>query len=340
MKLKNLDATLFILIALIFLSLGFFVVAQEKSANDNNIFLDSDQDGLTNEEEKSYGTDPKNPDTDDDGYSDGAEVSAGYNPLKKAPGDKLTPEENSSTAKTTLSKQDLENLNVADENLTQKISQKISALAVNGELENGEVTMDDIEEMINPTIDTDDEMPEISEDDILIKKQNYDKLSSEKRQEKMKKDATDYSVAVLYILASNSPEPLTSSNDISSTINKLIKRLTNAFSAGDPSGLEDLSRSGEKITEQLKKVEVPKDLVNIQIKALQYALYAQEMKNLVKTNPEDPIANLANYSKIQSFIESFIGFFDEMQEKFDEYGIEYSEIQDKVEGLGIKISTD
>ena len=65
---------------------------------------DSDKDGLSDEEEESYGTDPfepdsdgdglfdreevkvwhtnpLNPDSDNDGYLDGAEVDAGYNPL-------------------------------------------------------------------------------------------------------------------------------------------------------------------------------------------------------------------------------------------------------------------
>jgi len=42
---------------------------------------DTDQDGLTDREEaKVYQTDPLNPDTDGDGYQDGAEVNNGYNP--------------------------------------------------------------------------------------------------------------------------------------------------------------------------------------------------------------------------------------------------------------------
>ncbi|MFB6225798.1 MAG: hypothetical protein ABEJ02_00425 [Candidatus Paceibacteria bacterium] len=41
---------------------------------------DSDNDGLTNSEEKKYGTDPNKKDTDGDGYSDGEEVANGYNP--------------------------------------------------------------------------------------------------------------------------------------------------------------------------------------------------------------------------------------------------------------------
>jgi hypothetical protein len=42
---------------------------------------DTDGDGLTDEEETTYGTDPNNPDSDGDGYPDGDEVLAGYNPL-------------------------------------------------------------------------------------------------------------------------------------------------------------------------------------------------------------------------------------------------------------------
>lgn len=41
---------------------------------------DTDNDGLSNDEEKKYRTDPKNPDTDGDSYLDGQEVEAGYNP--------------------------------------------------------------------------------------------------------------------------------------------------------------------------------------------------------------------------------------------------------------------
>lgn len=43
--------------------------------------IDSDNDGLTDQEEGKYGTDPNNSDSDGDGYMDGEEVKAGYNPL-------------------------------------------------------------------------------------------------------------------------------------------------------------------------------------------------------------------------------------------------------------------
>ncbi|MEQ9561772.1 MAG: LamG-like jellyroll fold domain-containing protein, partial [Woeseiaceae bacterium] len=43
--------------------------------------IDSDNDGLTDDQELLLGTDPNNPDSDGDGYSDGDEVSAGTDPL-------------------------------------------------------------------------------------------------------------------------------------------------------------------------------------------------------------------------------------------------------------------
>jgi YD repeat-containing protein len=45
------------------------------------LLLDSDGDGLSDEEERQLGTDPFNPDTDGDGYPDGLEVALGSDPL-------------------------------------------------------------------------------------------------------------------------------------------------------------------------------------------------------------------------------------------------------------------
>ena len=48
--------------------------------------VDSDGDGLTDQEEIRIGTDPKNPDTDGDGYLDGDEIKNGFDPLKASQG--------------------------------------------------------------------------------------------------------------------------------------------------------------------------------------------------------------------------------------------------------------
>jgi len=60
---KNTKLALFLFFSLLILSAGFFVFADD-TANTKNIFQDSDQDGLSNDEEKLYGTDPFSRDTD------------------------------------------------------------------------------------------------------------------------------------------------------------------------------------------------------------------------------------------------------------------------------------
>ncbi len=57
---------------------------QQKNSVPNNFqpAIDSDHDGLTDEEEVLYGTDKNKRDTDADGYTDGDEVANLYNPLK------------------------------------------------------------------------------------------------------------------------------------------------------------------------------------------------------------------------------------------------------------------
>lgn len=60
----------------------FFAFNRNALARSGQQFVDSDGDGLSDQEEKSIGTDPLNPDTDGDGLGDGLERAAGLDPLK------------------------------------------------------------------------------------------------------------------------------------------------------------------------------------------------------------------------------------------------------------------
>lgn len=63
---------------------------EEVTLGTNPHLVDSDNDGLPDKEEvKIYQTDPLNPDTDGDSYKDGEEVYAGYNPKDPSPKAKL-----------------------------------------------------------------------------------------------------------------------------------------------------------------------------------------------------------------------------------------------------------
>jgi len=63
---------------------------EEQSFGTDPLSTDTDQDGLTDKEEvKIYQTDPLNPDTDGDGLKDGEEVRQGLNPKNPSPNAKL-----------------------------------------------------------------------------------------------------------------------------------------------------------------------------------------------------------------------------------------------------------
>jgi len=323
----------FVLLVLIFSSCAVFAVAQDKDAS-QNIFSDSDQDGLSDTEEMTYGTDPNNPDTDGDSYSDGVEVRGGYNPLKPAPGDKLVPETPSTEI---LAIEDSGN---EEKNLTQELAKKASLLSQNSE--NGEASLDSIQAMVTDLISSEvDEttLPEISADEIKIKKQNYSNLSEEKAKEKRKEDFIDYAVSTFYILSSNSPIPITSSMDVSKTTKSLFKNLSSAAVSSNFSSFEKYSESGEKMLEQLKEVEVPEEMVETHKKGLQFAKYSITLQDLIKPNPKDPISELVNLTKAQGLLESLSGFLDEVEQKVSEYDLlEDSDlINEKIKATGINL---
>ncbi len=337
MKLKNVNLAFLVLAGLLFASFSFYVAAQQKSTTQNNVFLDSDQDGLTDAEEKLYGTDPHNPDTDGDGYSDGAEVKAGYDPLKPAPGDKLpdnsisTEQNQSDAAKTT-------NTTTSDTtNRTKELAKKISTLTNQTDPNNPQISLDQINQITNDALssqNTSIELPQIDPKTIKIKKQNYPKNQMDT---KKKEDFISYISTIFYIMASNSPIPITSSTDAASVMTQITQQILSSLSTQNPNSLDNLSKSGSAMLEQMQAVEVPADLVDLHIKALQYATYAQNLKNLVKTNPNDPISNIVNYSKIATFVQSLSSFANDAQNEADKYNIDYSDIQNKVKDMGADI---
>ncbi len=338
MKLKNINFSFFILASLIVLSFAFFVGAENNSKTASNIFLDSDQDGLSDEEEKIYGTDPRNPDTDGDGYSDGAEVRSGYDPTKPAPGDRLNAiagDTDTNTEKSGAVLGDSE-----EKNLTADVAQKISALVASSEGTNKQVSLEEVQALVDESISnntvSEEALPEIKKEDLNIKKQNYGKLSEAKAQEKKKEDFLNYITAVMYIFSSNSPQPITSLSDAPKMLSGMTKTITTALASRNTARLQTLMDSQKKIAEQLKTVEVPEDLVDIHIKALRFALYSENLGKLIQPKADDPLGEIANLSKLEGFLSSFSEFATEAGAKFAEYGVVYDEtVQKKLKSFGI-----
>lgn len=71
-----------LIVAMCICGIGTVYAQEVEHYNEESSVVDSDLDGLTNEEEEQlFGTDISNPDTDDDGIFDGIEVLYGVNPL-------------------------------------------------------------------------------------------------------------------------------------------------------------------------------------------------------------------------------------------------------------------
>jgi hypothetical protein len=333
---KKFNATFLLLSVLVILSIAWYSSAQEQSTTQNNIFLDSDQDGLTDQEEKTYGTDPNKADTDGDGYSDGSEVKSGYDPLKAAPGDKLAPAI-AETNSTSTQEND-------QENMTQVVAEKISALATDSSSGNSDVSLEEINNIVDEALNVSSTAPEIAsftKEDLKIKKQDFSGLSTDQIKKKKKDDFSTYITQVFYIISSNSPTPITSNEDFSSINSQLTQTITSAILSRDASSLEDLQKSGNNILEQMKEVEVPEDLIDTHLKALNFYTYSEKLVDYINPNPDDPVEDMANFSQLEGFISSLMTFNQEVQSKFSEYGLTYDETMKKqLKDLGIELDLE
>jgi len=338
MKIRNVKTSLLVLVSLVVISLAFYVSAEVSSLPVGNIFLDSDQDGLSDEEEKSLGTDPKSRDTDNDGYSDGVEVKTGYDPRKSAPGDRIVTEEKKG-------ENPISQTNVNENNLTTKMAQKIALLANDSAAKGESISLDEVRtltsDLLAPEASQEIKLPEIKKEDLKIKKQDYKKYSKEKAAAKRKEDFSTYITTVFYVLSSNSPKPITSSTTLSNIFNSLSQEIIQAITLRSTASLEKLSESGEKIQEQLMEIEIPEELADTHIKIIQFVRYSQDAKKLLNPLSTDPVADIANLSQLTGLVTELMSFTSEVDTKFSEYGLTYDEdLKKKLQGLGLDLPKD
>ncbi|MFA5776922.1 MAG: hypothetical protein WC906_00530 [Parcubacteria group bacterium] len=325
MKIKKIKITLLIFTGLIVFSFAVFALAQENSSTDKNIFLDSDQDGLTNEEEKSYGTDPHKADTDGDGYSDGVEIRSGYNPLKPGPNDKIITEKIGSgqvAGVVTPANDSITN----EENLTEELGIKATALLNQSAENNTNIKIEDLDSIVQQTTEkklTFNDLPEIDKSTIKIKEQNYSKLSEADRTAKEKDDALQYLTAIGYIVTTNSPQSLQTQDDIQKIFNDILNSMTQFSNDTNavPEYFTDLAEKGTSTLEQMKDIEVPESMLDFHIKGLQMANYAISLKDETAKQNDDPVAMILSISKVSNLLYLTESYVSEASSKITSLGI-------------------
>lgn len=319
----------FVVFALFMAGSCLAVFANDSENVGGNLFGDFDQDGLSNDEETRYGTDPYKADTDGDGYSDYTEVSSGYDPLKPAPGDKLIDKavasDSASTKKSAEADVRVENgASGEDVNLTEEAFSRIQTVLNSGEVKSSEDMIGSFQDIIKEMLEQNTgevKLPDVDVDSIKIKKQDYDKLTEEERKKRLKEDDEEYLTATLYIFTANMPEGTVpnvgSAEEFNVAADAVIQKALGSFASGDYKYIDDLSQSGERILEQMKDVKVPENMLQTHARGTQLALYAAQIKDEVRPDNQDPIKSIMKMSKVQGFLQLLGEYVDQSEKAFE-----------------------
>ncbi len=310
--------TIFVIIGVIviFSGIGVVTIAQESKISEYSVAIDADQDGLSNEEERLYGTDPNIRDTDGDSYSDGVEIRSGYDPLVPAPGDRL-----GVAAQAQIAQISGNDINLTNEFATVVAGMTEEAFAAGKD----ELSMDDVQNetsaIIGDSISFDD-LKEIDISKIRIKKQDYSNLSKKERKVRIKKDVDDYVTAVTYIMSIYSPMPLDlkspeSIQGFTSQIMVKMGQFSQDFS--NASFFIKIAKDGEKMLSEFNDIAVPEIMIPTHVKGLQIAQFASEIGTDFKVKEDDPMAMIAEMSRLQALIMMSSEFYDELNSELAKY---------------------
>lgn len=313
-KTKIWNGSFFVFLFITLFSFGLVVMADE-SETLTAYFEDADQDGLSAEEEKAFGTDPANSDTDGDSYSDGVEIESGYDPLKPAPGDRITPE--------VTTESETVGPNVV--NLTDIASDELVALVEEKQASQEELTPDDLNAAVAKVLENANEevvLPEVGVDKIKIKELS-DKLEETEKKLKQKEDTLEYLTTMSYILMSNSPVTIRSEEDVPGLLTKGAQDLVVALTTGNFAMFEDIKAKSDKVLEEIQAVEVPENMIGTHAKAIQIVTLVSTLGGKMKAvDPtDDPIGQMLELSKLQGALFTMQNFLDESTEKMTEIGI-------------------
>lgn len=305
-KVKQIKYTILIIICFSLAGFNYFTYAEttdnknKSSACDKKV--DSDCDGLTNAEEKLYGTNLDEPDTDGDSYSDGVEIESGYDPLKAAPGDKIIEK--------TTSPEKITSLSSNQSAMTQDVIQKIQTLVDSDFGGDKKITSSELQSLISSTLSekfnspiTWDALPQIDAAKLKILKQPYSSLSEEERKNKLGQDAFKYIVKMGYLLNSNAPSVLTTDDDAKKFLEDFSNRLS-SFSTLSPDYeyFIDLENRLGMFSEQAMEIEVPETMTDLHIKFIRLTKGFSQLSDSTQKNQQDPVANSVALSNIMNFI--------------------------------------
>ncbi|EKD58572.1 MAG: hypothetical protein ACD_56C00096G0005 [uncultured bacterium] len=316
-KIKHIKNSLLIMACVFFAGVNYLTYVKADT-NDSSCksSIDSDCDGLTNEEELLYNTDITNKDSDGDGYSDGVEVKSGYSPTIAAPDDR---------AKPMTSAEDESTPAVAGTSSTESYAQEFNSLIESKGA--NPITTIEVQEFVDKTIVekagpalTFENLPLIEREQIKILAQPYGNLSEEEKKKRELEDAAKYLEKIIYLLISNAPVEIKTAQDVESFKTKFEDHLA---TTSDPASVVFFSDLGDRLglfSEQLAVVEVPEAMVEMHIKFFRLVLGTLELQNMPTPNSSDPLGNMLTLTKVTQLSELFGDFFvNDLAEYFKQF---------------------
>ncbi len=329
MKINNISITKIQLttFVLVVSLISILLLSFSRNATGQSIFQDFDGDGLSDSEEISFGTDPHNPDTDGDSYGDGIEVSSGFDPLIKAPGDKIVKEKK-------IEISDARNLVPSQGNITHKVAaDAMSRLADMEESGVGGMGVDEfsnITENIYSANVAELIFEQVTEDEIIIKKQAYDNLSKKEKTSKEKSDIAEYISALAYILTTHMPNNSIAGNSIEEAMVNVLGSTRTLYSGLDSNFIDEgLMSQLEKVAsgiasakDQIMEIAVPKQMVDIHLRTLTLTKKAEaiyERKNYKKK--DDALAVITDLIMFEKLLGSANELLTDLEEQLNTYDI-------------------
>ncbi|EKE19636.1 MAG: hypothetical protein ACD_8C00130G0001 [uncultured bacterium] len=311
-KIKTIKNTL--LLSACFFLAGINYMTYVKADNTASVCdksVDADCDGLTDAEEKLYGTDANNTDSDGDGYSDKIEIESGYDPTKPAPGDRVT----AITEQPAIKEGESTTTSASAESPTEKLTSDLEKLIE--EKEGSTISNSDINELVATNLDeakgepiTTESLPVLDTSSLKIINQTYPDLDAAAKKKQINADAEKYLVQVAYLIVSSSPKPLLSEDDFVSRLDELVEKLgTLAEVNTDYTYFLDLISRINLILPQLLNIEVPQTFADSHIKMLRILSSFTSLNDLFISANNDPVSKMILISKVGEISTLLTDFF-------------------------------
>jgi hypothetical protein len=168
------------------------------------------------------------------------------------------------------------------------------------------------------TLDT---LPNIDQSQIKILKQDYSALSDTDRKQKESTDTIRYIKQMAYLLISNAPTQILTTDDFSAFKDTFFSHLADLSDSSSNENLEYFSDLGDRlevIINQAMGIKVPETMVNLHVKFLRIAKGILTLRDS-SFDANDPMGKMVLLSKATAYINLVGDFFqNDFKNYFDQ----------------------